>query len=58
MVGTAKIESLETALNNLSEQLTQQKTITEAISRENIRTKEELKKLQPLVDFINSFDTP
>jgi integrase len=53
-----KIESLKSAINNLQEELTQQRTITEAISEENIKTKQELERLQPLVEFVNSFDTP
>ena len=54
---TEKIESLKNAINKLQEELTQQKLITDTISQENIRTKQELKKLQPLVEFVNSFDT-
>lgn len=51
-----KIKSLKSAVNKLQEELTQQKLITDTISEENIRTKQELKKLQPLVEFVNSFD--
>ena len=53
-----KIESLKSAVNKLQEELTQQKLITDTISEENIRTKQELEKLQPLVEFVNSFDAP
>ena len=52
-----KIESLKSAINKLQEELTQQKVITETISEENIKTKQQLEKLQPLVEFVNSFDT-
>jgi integrase len=55
-VETEKIESLKNAVNRLQEDLTRQKLITDTISQENIRTKQELKKLQPLVEFVNSFD--
>jgi hypothetical protein len=49
---------LKSAINKLQEELTQQKLITNTISKENIRTKQELKKLQPLVKFVNSFNAP
>jgi len=55
---TEKIESFKIAVNKLQEELTRQKLITDTISEENIRTKQELEKLQPLVEFVNSFDTP
>jgi site-specific recombinase XerD len=55
---TTKLESLEGAVNRLQEELTQQKQITETISKENLKTKEELRKLQPLIEFIDSFDAP
>jgi len=57
-VETEKLESLKSAVNKLQEELTRQKLITDTISEENIRTKQELKKLQPLVEFVNSFDAP
>ena len=57
-VETEKIESFKIAINKLQEELTRQKLITDTISEENIRTKQELKKLKPLVEFVNSFDTP
>jgi hypothetical protein len=53
-----KIESLKSAINKLQEELTQQKVITDTISEENIKTKQALEKLQPVVDFVNSFDAP
>jgi integrase len=52
-----KIESLKSAINKLQEELTQQKVITETISEENIKTKQQFEKLQPLVELVNSFDT-
>ncbi|HJW97938.1 MAG TPA: tyrosine-type recombinase/integrase [Candidatus Bathyarchaeia archaeon] len=57
-IETQKLEILESAVCKLQEELTQQKQITESISKENVKTKEELRKLQPLVEFINSFDAP
>jgi hypothetical protein len=57
-IETQKLEVLESAVCKLQEELTQQKQITESISKENVKTKEELRKLQPLVEFINSFDAP
>ena len=57
-VETEKIESLKNAINKLQEELTQQKLITDTISKENIRTKKELERLKPLVEFVNSFDAP
>lgn len=57
-VETEKIESLKSAVIKLQEDLTQQRLITNTISEENIRTKQQLEKLQPVVEFVNSFDTP
>lgn len=56
-VETAKVESLKSAVNNLQEELTQQKLITDTISEENIRTKHELGRLEPLVEFADLFET-
>jgi hypothetical protein len=55
-VETEKIEALKSAVNKLQEEVTYQKTILETISEENIKTKKQLGKLQPLVEFMNSFD--
>jgi len=49
-----KIESLKSAINKLQEELTQQKLITEAISEENIRTKKDIEKLQPMIKFVEN----
>ena len=56
-VETEKIDSLKDAVTKLQEDLTRQKLITETISEENIKTKEQLEKLQPLVEFVNRYDT-
>jgi len=58
IVETEKIESLKSAVNKLQEELTRQKLITDTISEENVRTKQELERLKPLVEFVNSFDAP
>jgi len=57
-VETEKIATLKSAINKLQEELTQQKTITETISEENVKINKEFETLQPLVDFVNSFDAP
>ena len=57
-VETEKIETLKSAINKLQEELTQQKTITETISEENVKIKKEFERLQPLIDFVSSFDAP
>jgi len=49
-----KIESLKNAINKLQEDLTQQRLITETISEENVRTKKEIDRLQPLMAFVES----
>jgi len=55
-VDTNAIESLRAAVTGLQEDLTTQKLITETISQDNIKTKEQLGKLNYLVEFVNSFD--
>ena len=57
-VDAEKIESLKKAVNTLQEELTQQRLITNTISEENIKMKQEFQRLQPLVEFVNSFDAP
>lgn len=49
-----KIESLKSAINKLQEELTQQKLITETISEENVRTKKDIERLQPMMKFVAS----
>lgn len=44
------IENLKNSIVKLQEELTQQKTITETITEENIRVKQSLQKLQPLIE--------
>ena len=53
-IETEKIESLKNAINRLQEDLTQQRLITETISEENVRTKKEIDRLQPLMAFVES----
>jgi len=55
---TEKLELLKSAVSKLQGELTQQKLIAETISKENLKTREELERLRPLVEFMNSFDTP
>lgn len=57
-VDAEKVESLKKAINRLQEELTQQRLITNTISEENIKIKQEFQRLQPLVEFVNSFDAP
>jgi site-specific recombinase XerD len=54
-IETEKLESLRNVVNKLQEDLTQQRLITDTISQENVRVKKEIGKLQPLLEFINSF---
>ena len=49
---------MKKAINTLQEELTQQRLITDTISEENIKIKQEFQRLQPLVEFVNSFDAP
>jgi integrase/ribosome assembly protein YihI (activator of Der GTPase) len=51
-----KIESLKSAINRLQEELTQQRVITDTISEENVKVKKEIKKLNPLIDFVNRLE--
>jgi integrase len=55
-VDTNIIESLKEAVTKLQEDLTRQKLITDTISQDSLKTKEQLEKLQYLVEFVNSFD--
>jgi integrase len=57
-VDAEKVESLKKAVNTLQEELTQQKLITNTISEANLKMKREFQILQPLVEFVNSFDAP
>ncbi len=51
-----KIDSLKGAINSLQEQLTQQKVITDTISEENVKVKNEIEKLKPLTEFVNGLE--
>ena len=53
-----KIEPLKNAINKLQSDLTEQKTITDVISEENLKMKKQFEKLQPILDFVNAFDEP
>ncbi len=53
-----KIEPLKNAINKLQEDSTQQKTIIDVISEENLRMKKQFEQLQPMIEFVNSFDAP
>jgi integrase len=53
-----KIEPLKNAINKLQEDSTQQKTIINVISEENLRMKKQFEQLQPMIEFVNSFDAP
>jgi integrase len=55
-IDTNQLEALKDAVTKLQEDLTRQKLITETISQDNLTTKEQLGKLQYLVEFVNSFD--
>jgi hypothetical protein len=55
-VDTNIIESLKDAVTKLQEDLIRQKLITDTISQDSLKTKEQLEKLQYLVEFVNSFD--
>jgi hypothetical protein len=55
-IDTNQLEALEDAVVKLQEDLTRQKLITDAITKDNLETKEQLGKLQHLVEFVNSFD--
>jgi plasmid maintenance system antidote protein VapI len=47
---------LKDAVTKLQEDLTRQKLITDTITQDSLKTKEQLDKLQYLVEFVNSFD--
>lgn len=47
---------MKDAVTKLQEDLTRQKLITDTITQDNLKTKEQLDKLQYLVEFVNHFD--
>jgi integrase len=55
-IDTNQLEALKDAVTKLQEDLTRQKLITDTITQDNLKTKEQLDKLQYLVEFVNSFD--
>jgi hypothetical protein len=55
-IDTNQLEALKDAVTKLQEDLTRQKLITDTIAQDNLRTKEQLDKLQYLVEFVNHFD--
>ena len=55
---TNKIDSLQSVVSNLQEELTKQKLIMDSLSQENIKTKQRLGRLQPLTELADLFETP
>ena len=55
-IDTNQLEALKDAVTKLQEDLTRQKLITDTITQDNMKTKEQLDKLQYLVEFVNHFD--
>jgi hypothetical protein len=56
-VETETIETLKKAVTKLQEDLTLQKQITKTISEENLKIKQELGRIQPVIDFVNTYNT-
>jgi hypothetical protein len=55
-VETETIESLKSDVVKLQEELTQQKRITDTIAEENLKIKQELGRIQPVIDFVNTYN--
>ena len=55
-INTDQLEALRDVVTNLQEDLTRQKLITDTITKNNLKTKEQLDKLNYLVEFVNHFD--
>ena len=55
-VETETIEKLQNAVTKLQEDLTIQQTITNSISKENLKIRHELGRIQPIVDFVNTYN--
>jgi len=55
-VETETIETLQKAVSKLQEDLTLQQTITSAISEQNLKIRHELGRIQPVVDFVNTYN--
>jgi len=56
-VETQTIESLKSDVVKLQEDLTQQRRITDTISEENLKIKYEIERIQPIVEFVNRFNS-
>ena len=56
-VETETIETLQKAVSKLQEDLTIQQTITNTISKENLKIKNEFARIQPIIDFVNTYNT-
>jgi len=54
---TETIETLKKAVTKLQEDLTLQQTITDTISEENLKIKHEIERIQPIVEFVNRFNS-
>jgi len=54
---TETLETLKKAVTKLKEDLTLQQTITDTISKENLKIKNELGRIQPIIDFVNTYNT-
>ena len=55
-VETETIETLKKAISKLQEDLTLQQHITKTISEENLKIKHEFGRIQPVIDFVNSYN--
>ena len=55
-IETETIETLQKAVSKLQEDLTIQQTITNSISKENQKIRKELGRIQPVVDFVNTYN--
>jgi integrase len=51
------IETLQKAVSKLQEDLTLQQTITNTISKENLKIRNEFARIQPIIDFVNTYNT-
>jgi integrase len=56
-VETETIEFLKKDIVKLQEDLTQQRRITDTISEENLKIKHEIGRIQPIVEFVNRFNS-
>jgi len=56
-IETETIETLKKAVTKLQEDLTLQQQITNTISEENLKIKRELGRIQPVIDFVNTYNT-